>query len=147
VTICGIDPGLKGAIAALTGTNSATFRMPLAGKELDGAVIRDLIANADLIVVEKVHSMPKQGVASTFTFGMGYGYILGICAAMGKRVELVPPQTWKAKILAGTDKSKDAAKAYVARAYPTQAKRTEGECEALCIAEYGRRFLAMEDAA
>jgi len=146
VTIVGIDPGKTGAIAAITGEKSATFRMPVVGNELDGRVITDLIREADLIIVERVHSMPGQGVKSMFSFGQSYGYVLGICAAMGKRVELVTPQSWKAVILAGTKKTKDDAKAWAQRCYPCDFKRTEGECEALAIAEYGRRVIAMEAA-
>ena len=144
MNIIGIDPGKKGAIACISQGKCATFKMPLLGSDLDGRVIADLLRNADLVVIEKVHSMPKQGVASTFTFGMGYGRVIGVAEALGLRIEYVTPQAWKAAILSGTKKDKDAAIMWAGNAYPCSFKRTEGECEAIAIAEYGRRNIALE---
>ena len=45
-------------------------------------------------MVEKVHSMPKQGVASTFKFGQGYGIWIGILSALRIPYELTTPRTW-----------------------------------------------------
>jgi crossover junction endodeoxyribonuclease RuvC len=145
--IIAIDPGLSGAIAILNGELSAQ-PLPIAGKELDLGELARLIQNAYpvLAVVEKVHSMPGQGVSSTFKFGTGFGSILGILAALGIRTELIPPQTWKRVILQGTDKSKDAAIAYCRRAFPDVPlvlprcrKPHDGIADALCLLEYGRQ--------
>ena len=82
--IVGIDPGQKGGLAFLSGRVSA-YPMPLVGKELDISTIVELIRlnctfSTDIITafVEKVHSMPKQGVASSFKFGKSFGCLLGI---------------------------------------------------------------------
>ena len=86
--IVAIDPGLKGAIAF---THPITAKpLPLAGKELDLVAIAQWIEAAapQLAVIEKVGAMPKQGVASTFKFGKGYGGLLGVCAALQVPVEL-----------------------------------------------------------
>ena len=43
------------------------------------------------IVVENVHAMPKQGVSSTFKFGMGVGIIHGVAGALRLPLTLVSP--------------------------------------------------------
>ena len=47
------------------------------------------------IVVENVHAMPKQGVSSTFKFGMGVGIIHGVAGALRLPLTLVTPTQWK----------------------------------------------------
>ena len=129
--------------------------MPVAGKEIDGHTIAALLREwqPSVVYVEKVHSMPKQGVASTFKFGMGYGVIIGICDALGLPYRLVTPQAWKKQVLAGTTKDKDAAISFVRRAYPhvnltpgAKRKPHDGMADALCIAEFGRHLMAKGDA-
>jgi Holliday junction resolvasome RuvABC endonuclease subunit len=46
------------------------------------------------VVIEKVHSMPGQGVASTFTFGQGFGQLQGVIAALGLQCIEVIPNKW-----------------------------------------------------
>ena len=150
-SLVAIDPGLHGAIATFSpsGVVSAV-PMPLAGKALDlpaiAAVIRDTFPQ--WVILEKVASRPGQGVASTFKFGMGYGSILGIAAALAVPVELVTPQRWKGAILHGTAKDKAAAIAYCRRAYPGVSLVPpgcrvphDGLADSLCLLEYGRRCL------
>jgi hypothetical protein len=151
----GIDPGLKGGLAVYSprlGAHSAT--MPVAGDELDGSAIAAMLrrwtlldaADGVVVTIEKVGAMPKQGLSSTFKFGKGYGTVLGVCAALGLRVELVTPQKWKGEVLAGTTKDKDAAIAYCRRVFPmvelVQPRCRvphDGIADALCLMEYGRR--------
>ena len=45
--------------------------------------------------IEKVHSMPNQGVSSTFTFGQRLGEIEGVLKTIGFKYELIPPQVWQ----------------------------------------------------
>lgn len=146
--IVAIDPGKNGAIAFISSQEDdpIVHPMPMAGKELDLPAIAELIQSADLVVIEKVHAMPGQGVTSMFTFGCGYGAIQGITAALKIRTELVPPQTWKSSVLKGTKKDKDAAIAYCRKAFPDISlvlprcrKPHDGMADALCLAEYGRR--------
>jgi crossover junction endodeoxyribonuclease RuvC len=143
-----LDPGLTGAIAILYRGEVGARPLPLAGKTLDLAELATIITQAKprLAVIEKVHAMPGQGVTSMFTFGTGYGAIQGILAALRIPYELVTPQAWKKVVLAGTDKSKDAAIAYCRRAFPEVAlvlprcrKPHEGMADALCLLEYARR--------
>ena len=153
--IIGIDPGQKGGIAFIINNEVTGSSMPLVGKELDIQTIVNMIEynrhreeyNTDnLAIVEKVHSMPKQGVASSFKFGKNYGTLLGILGTLAIPVQLVTPQAWKKLILAGTKKDKNAAIEYVSMKYPDFKlirpgcrKPHDGICDAICIAEYGRR--------
>lgn len=149
--IAAIDPGLSGAVAILWNDQVQAKPLPIAGKDLDLTTLSQWLkaASPGLLVVEKVHSMPGQGVASMFKFGQGFGAILGIAAALGIPTELVTPQAWKKTILAGTDKSKDAAIAYCRRVFPQVSllpgprcrKPHDGLADALCLLEYGRRVI------
>lgn len=143
-----LDPGMNGAIAILNDGIVTAHPFPIAGKILDLAAIADLIQSASpaIAVIEKVGSMPGQGVASTFKFGMGYGALLGICAARSIPVELVTPQRWKGAILAGTKKDKDAAIAYCRRVFPHVPlimprcrSAHDGISDALCLLQFGIR--------
>ena len=150
MTIIGFDPGAKGGLAFLSDVVSA-YPMPLAGKELDIPEITDLILSypeISLAVVEKCHAMPGQGTVSMFNFGKGYGTLLGILGALKIPTILVIPQAWKKVILAGTKKDKDAAIEYVRMKYPDFPvilprcrKPHDGICDAICLAEYGKRSL------
>lgn len=152
-TYIGIDPGQKGALACLFPNGSIlSFPMPMVGKDLDCQRLLQFIEARRspermlVAVVEKVGALPKEAAGGAFTFGRGYGTILGILAALRIRTELVAPQRWKGAVLADTDKSKEAAIAWVRRAYPEAAlvlpgcrKPHDGIADAICLAEYGRR--------
>ena len=97
----GIDPGKSGGICVYdTATNTIDYRkMP---DTVHGIVdrlnaIKDIcndLGSELKVVLEKVHSMPGQGVASTFTFGQGYGQLQGIIAALGLACTEVIPSKW-----------------------------------------------------
>ena len=153
----GIDPGLHGGLALLDAEGDAigVAPMPLAAKEIDPVAVRDwilqqrrgLAAFVGCVAIEKVHSMPKQGGASTFRFGYGLGLVVGAVAIAGWRYEMVPPPRWKKAILRDTDRSKEAAIAYCQRRWPSTSlvlprcrKPHDGIADALCLAEYGWRL-------
>ncbi|MDF3917497.1 hypothetical protein P3W43_01365 [Salinicola salarius] len=154
--IIGIDPGQKGGIAIMTeDRNACGYVMPLAGKEIDGHELANYLRGLPdvLVIIEKVHSMPKQGVASTFKFGMGFGIVIGVCEALGLPYRLVTPQAWKKAVLSGTAKDKSAAINFVRRAYPgldlspgRLRAPHDGIADAVCLAEYGRQLMAKETA-
>lgn len=154
--VAGIDPGKAGGLAKQRAIGTVeVIPMPVAGKEIDGLAIVDFLNGVDLVVIEKVASMPKQGVKSTFTFGKGYGILHGICWGGAIPFELVTPQRWKGTVLAGTSKDKDAAIAYCRRRFPHVSLLptprcsvpSDGMADALCLMEYGRRMFGMEVAA
>ena len=149
-TYVGIDPGQKGGIAFIEprADHATTFAMPMAGKEIDVSAITELFAEWTvgkvIVVIEKVHAMPKQGVVSTFKFGFGTGVLHGIVRTLGFPLHLVTPQKWKKVVLEGTSKDKAAAIDFCKRIYPdinllaTKRSRVphDGMADALCIARY-----------
>ncbi len=146
--VLGLDPGLAGGWAVLDGDDMGGEPMPLAGEFYDCGTLRALVAlgfgTPDLVVIERVGAMPKQGLSSTFKFGRGYGQLIGMCQTLAWPYILVTPQEWKAKVLAGTAKDKAAAVAFAAARYPgiqlVQPRCRvphDGVADAVCIAHYG----------
>lgn len=147
--ILGLDPGLKGGYALLDDgkiIQSGAF-------SVDGGLIQTAqfveairlhTPEPVMAIIEQVHAMPGQGVTSMFSFGKGFGQLIGVCQALKWPFVLVTPQAWKGKVLAGTPKDKDAAIAFVRARYPevnlTQPGcRTlhDGVADAVCLAHYG----------
>ncbi len=147
-TVWGIDPGYSGAVAYLSNVAGFVESIPLLGRELDEMKLTKILDDYEpqLVVMEKVHAMPGNGVASSFRFGQIYGQLISTIKLGCHRLELVAPQTWKAVILRDTKKDKRAALDYCARVYPDIClvppgcrKPSHDFAEAICIAEYGRR--------
>lgn len=143
--ILGIDPGQTGALAFLNGSGEIVELedMPLLGKkEVNAHMITRLIQGYGpvmIAVVEAAQSMPKQGVAGVFSYGVGYGKILGVLAALDVPIELVAPGTWKKAMGLNTDKSLSRAKA--TRRWPTYADnfkrvKDDGRAEAALLAAW-----------
>lgn len=119
-----------------------------AGKDkmLDGEAIYAFLKNSGpkLIVIEKVHAMPGQGVSSMFTFGVSFGTVVGIATCCNARLLLVAPAAWKKKFnLIGKDK--DAARKEAYMRFPSlrselTRKKDVGRADALLLAEYGRLY-------
>ena len=138
----GIDPGIAGGIA-LIGTETNTY---LYTSQKLITILKKLKDDDESVkvFVEEVHSMPQQGVKSMFTFGKGFGTILGILEALDFKYELVKPQTWKAYVKVTADKKTSIAKAQQlfpdVSLLPTPRCRVpaDGLAEALLIAYYGK---------
>ena len=154
----GIDPGLSGALAEIFGEGNAavhdTPTMVVSGvkeKRVYNTAAMAALLSPDrgnpevLVVLESVHSMPKQGVASSFSFGQGLGMWQGIIAALGLPLEMPSPQRWKKEMLADQGKDKDASRFKAIQLFPSLADQLklvkhDGRAEALLMAEYGRRL-------
>lgn len=147
----GIDPGLDGAIARIWPDGDLhVLDTPtlMVGKkrQLDYARasrwLDPLPHHPYFVCLEKVHSMPKQGVASSFNFGVGFGIWLGIIGALRLRHELVTPQRWKKLMMDGMPKEKDASRQRAQQLFPEaelHLKKHHGRADALLLAEYLRR--------
>ena len=143
----GIDPGQKGGVAWYYDADAyATTPMPSTRRQLY-SLLHSLKTTYGPIkaVVESVHSMPGQAVSSTFKFGKGCGEILGILTALDAEIIEPTPQAWKKIVLAGTDKSKDAAIQVAENLYPAIQlvpmgcrKPHDGMADAVCLMHYGR---------
>lgn len=154
--ILAVDPGLSGGLAIRTGALGViTEAMPVCAGEIDLAgLTRWLRAHADSIdmaYVEKVHSMPAQGVSSSFKFGDGFGSVKGILTVLGIPFELVTPQKWMKVMHAGVSPelgSKERSQLACSRIFPGLDLREsprcrkphEGMVEALLLAEFGMRL-------
>lgn len=151
----GIDPGLDGAIAFVKDDGSATVCSAPTGKvgkkrdyllaSMASLLDRQIDQIRYVAAVERVHSMPKQGVASSFNFGKGFGLWLGLLAGRGIPFDLVEPTRWKKVMLDGMGRDKDAARLRAQQLFPALApqlslKKDHGRAEALLIAEYRRRI-------
>ncbi|MDD5397527.1 MAG: crossover junction endodeoxyribonuclease [Dehalococcoidia bacterium] len=151
--VIGIDPGLEGAIVLLRDNQlKEVADMPTmaAGKhkrQVNAAQVRDIlqgyVESADHekieIHLEQVSARPGQGVTSMFNFGVSYGIILGVAAALLIPVILCPAAKWKKRIgLLGSDK--DMARTKAQMLYPDAdlaLKKDIGRADAILIARYG----------
>lgn len=94
----GIDPGKSGGIACLNRKGKIIYAISLPESEWDlwMALTGHKI---DRLIVENVSSSPQMGVVSAFTFGKGYGTILGMLTVLshteGLRFEETRPQVWQ----------------------------------------------------
>ena len=120
------------------------------GKEdrvsISASELRRLLFDLDIKMafIEHVHSMPNQGVASSFRFGEGYGLVQGVlyCHPKTPRIFKIEPAVWKSEFNLSRDKSKSIDLAM--RMWPKFAqffnqRHGDGMAEAALIAEYGRR--------
>ena len=157
----GIDPGVTGAIAAfvngrLHGVRDLPTRNEGNGtvkRRIDSAGMasilrewrRQLGPDAELAVIERVASMPGQGVSSVFSLGHTAGAIEGVLLAMGCPVEFVAPASWKRALGLGRDKADSRAKASLM--FPEHAGlwtkvKDHNRAEAVMLAHYGWTRLA-----
>lgn len=150
----GIDPGASGGIAILEA--GEVQWLDLKDKtEIDilkwslDKVSEDVYVMA---MLEKVHSMPGQGVASSFKFGQSYGSLRMLLAASGCVWEDVTPQKWMMGLnipMLGSEENYDQRKkrlrGIAQRLFPTIPLWDElvgcqkNVCDALLIALYCQR--------
>jgi hypothetical protein len=92
----GVDPGGSGGLALLSGEGEL-LSSPMPPTEHDVWEWFQLHAReCEAAVIEKVHAMPKQGVSSTFKFGMSYGFLRGMLTASLTPFFDVTPRKWQA---------------------------------------------------
>jgi crossover junction endodeoxyribonuclease RuvC len=146
--IIGIDPGLTGALAVLdsAGIVECVRDLPIIrdrslawvdGSQLQSILLAAIGGRTAHAIVERVSAMPRQGVASSFQFGVGFGSILSVLQAMHISVELITPTVWKRSLGLSKDKR---ASLYKARLLFPMAElhlaKHDGRAEALLLAHY-----------
>ena len=136
----GIDPGSSGAVAAID-ENRHVVRLIK-----NDTTERDLYAafcdweTAELsAVIEAVHSMPKQGVASSFKFGTSYGLLRGFLIASCIPFVAVSPQRWQKRLGCLTHGDKNVSKQFSQQLFPST-KITHATADALLLAECARQI-------
>lgn len=138
--ILGIDPGGSGALAIRSIDRPLDF-YKLDNTELDinNWLISLPISDIKKAYIENVHSMPKQGVASSFKFGKNFGFLIGLLTANKIPYELVSPQRWQKAMQCQSHGDKNITKAAAQRLFPN-IKITHANADAILIAEYGWRI-------
>ena len=121
--VIGIDPGITGALVLLEdGMPIEWIHMPTVksakSSRVNSVVLAEFLRQeCDLVIVEQVHAMPKQGVSSMFSFGHAAGTIAGVVGALQKPYYYVTPQSWK-KDAGLIGKDKDAARTLAIQKQP-----------------------------
>lgn len=142
--ILGVDPGLSGAVAFYFPSRPDLIGaedMPVVDGSIDVAHLARRIGQmaTSLAIVERVGSMPGQGLSSTFRFGVAYGAVLGVLGALAIPVHLVAPGKWKRHFALPADK--EAARGLAIRTWPASPhfsrKKDHGRAEASLLAKYG----------
>lgn len=138
-----IDPGSVHAAIAVFHDGTPVFVDDL--RTVNGMLDSTAFAYAlndmrvERMVVENVHAMPKQGVSSTFKFGMGVGIIHGVAGALRLPLALVTPGVWKKHH--GLGSHKEASRALAIRKWPDHnrhlsRKKDADRAEALLIGDW-----------
>lgn len=156
MSICGIDPGLSGAIAYLSDTVKV-YDMPVTPHTMGNGTVRRRIdmqtlasifelheGSVSLTVIEEVGAMPKDGPVQAFSFGKSAGAVeMGAVFSGGKRVT-VRPSVWKMALgLGGEDKN--ASRRLAIKLFPAYAPlfarvKDDGRAEAALLAYYGSKL-------
>lgn len=164
----GVDPGVSGAWAVVN--EESTVLMAGLWQDYD-VLVRELKNGLKpaLTALEKCHSMPRQGVASTFTFGENIGFWKGLLTALDVQYVEVTPGKWQKTILdflptkelpAKEEDLKECSNRlarnrrtlknsiveFVKRRFPSSKaylllQKHQGIADAICMAEYARKSL------
>lgn len=152
----GIDVGVTGAIAVLKNDGSylnladlpiTTYSKFKWTNGLELLRMLRLIRNGDYVqspvraYVEFVAPMPQLGVVASAAMGRTFGSVVSTLEIAGVGFELISPQKWKKALNVSSDKATTLG--YARSRWPEAELHLEkhhNRAEALCIAEYGRRF-------
>ena len=164
----GVDPGKQGGLAVIFPWQQGLKNLTKGGPQFAQATTMpdteqgiwrwfvDLAEDGYRLVamIERVHSMPKQGVRSMFTFGQNYGSLRMALTAVGATWEDVDPNTWQRGLNIPLRKEtpvqrKLKLKGAAQRLFPdlpiwSQPKslgKQKAICDALLLAEYCRRTM------
>lgn len=150
----GIDPGKSGGISVID-TEKGVEYQPMPSTR--GDIWRQIDCGVDTIqfcCIEKVWSFPGQGVTSAFTFGKGYGELLGFLTAADIPSEEIPPRKWQKEFgIKPRDKKKETQPQFKERlrgmcqqlfpnlsVWEETLTKQRSVCDAILIAEYCRRI-------
>lgn len=155
-TLIAIDPGQSGGIAIIDyhkvlnemkdhyivqESLTTVHNMPSTIKDLH-YLFSEIIGDK-VVYIEDVHSLPNQGIASTFKFGRGFGNLEAMAISHNCRLIYVRPQVWQKHLgllsKKGESKTqhKNRMKAFAQQRYP-HIKVTLATADALCILEYAK---------
>ena len=148
-TLICIDPGKSGGLVRKS-DGQPLLAVPMPATEGDVvALLRQWVTDpaATVAVIEEVSGYAGVGQPGSrmFTFGRGFGFLLGVLQTMGVRIELVRPQKWQKALglgcaadCASASAWKNKLKAHAQRLYP-EVKVTLAVSDALLLLEYALR--------
>jgi len=146
----GVDPGVNGGLAVLRGDGTVAhlraFQPSMTQHELidtvRGGLIKLVAEQGRSVFMEKVGSMPTDSRQGGNTFGRVDGLLRGGVLMAGFTPRDVYPQAWQAAMECMTGGNKNISKRRAIELFPRE-KITHNVADALLIAEYGRRRLAL----
>lgn len=150
-TIIGLDPGKAGALVALDEAGRLVAAHAAEDSFCPGeyrpAEMARLLGGLapTLVILERQHAMPKQGLTSTFSIGRGFGLWEGVVAALELPLHVVTSSVWQRAVLRGVPgegkvRAVIAAEARVPELVLTPGRRRkphDGLADAACLALYG----------
>jgi crossover junction endodeoxyribonuclease RuvC len=140
-----IDPGAVHAAVAVFHNDIPMFvdDISTVNGMLDSTALAHALSDmrVEQLVVENVHAMPKQGVSSTFKFGMGVGIIHGVAGALRLPLTLVTPTQWRSFHHLAAINPKEASRQLAIRKWPEHNQRLDRKkdadrAEALLIGDW-----------
>ncbi|MDD2657775.1 MAG: hypothetical protein PHD04_03920 [Candidatus Pacebacteria bacterium] len=137
--VVGIDPGINGGIAFHFQTgNIEAYKMPETERDISD-LLESTGEDSPIVFLESVHSMPGQGVSSSFKFGRNYGLLRGIVIALHYPLHDVSPQKWQRALSCLSKGDKNVTKAKAQQLFPNL-KITHSIADAVLISYYGRYY-------
>ena len=134
----GIDPGKTGGISRHNGSDVSACKFTDCTPADMYKLIHEFSRGQCVALIEKVHSMPKQGVKSSFTFGKNYGMLLMALTALEIPFEYVSPAVWQRYLKCKTGGDKKITRQKAQELFP-HLKITHAIADALLIGEYYKR--------
>ena len=139
--IVGVDPGMTGALAVYDrGTLESVHDMPVLDGQVDGNALGLLFEEwlPEIIAVERVQAMPRNGSIGSFKLGMNFGIVLGVATALSHPVVTLRPSEWKRR-MGLLKKPKEASRLLAIELWPNHAQmfrlvKHDGRAEAALIA-------------
>jgi crossover junction endodeoxyribonuclease RuvC len=99
--VVGVDPGITGALAVYDhGTLQSVHDMPCFDGQADANALGVLFDewNPDMIAIEHVQPMPRNGTIASFSLGKNYGIVIGVAGALSHPLVKLRPSEWKRRM-------------------------------------------------
>lgn len=134
----GVDPGRDGTIGYTWGPGEGEFwRFDRMTDQETWDIFLALSGHTTAAAVEKVSSMPREGVASAFKFGFVTGKVTAWLCAGRFRWDTVTPAKWQTALRCKTGGDKKITQAAAQKLWP-HLTFTQKNAEGLLIAEWCR---------
>jgi len=91
----GIDPGKNGGVVGIKRNKKISFMLDMPNTILGVYELFKSLPKESIFIKEKVHSMPGNGVASSFSFGWSLGTLDAILAILQIKVIEINPVIWQ----------------------------------------------------